>query len=1460
MLALSVSLFGYAQTPINDNCSGIIDLGDAPVCPTTIFTNDGATASDIGNNSPSCFNADADHDVWFKFTCPDTLLDFRINLTGIGANSINSPEFAIYRGDCEFNGLEELLCAQAPLGETSLFLDIEGLTPGFTYFIRVSDYSQTGSANSGDFLLCVDKIPPISTVDQGGSTLCEGTLYDSGGPDNDYGNEDDDTFVICPTSTSACIQFTLEYYNIELLSADQLSFYDGNSTSAPLLGSIGGEFFFEGGGGGVCYSVQAQSGCLTVLFTADSDVTLEGFKGSWKCSPEPCDAVPPMITINTAIDADSIAEFVKTDFTTVNVTNINCAEGAYATFSYPTDNNSLQLQKGLLMTSGSAAGVNNIASLLNSQTYNSSGDPDLDALSTGNPSEDACVIELDVFAATDELSFEYVFGSEEYPEYVLDLFGFNDIFAFLISGPGIVGDPTIGGQKNLAVLPNTNIPVEIDAVNNQINWQYYRDNENSQTLVYDGLTADSLGVKKSLTARTLVTPCNTYHLKFAIADRGDASFDSGVFISKIQGGGPNLTIDFDSDINYFVESCTGVQDQLIIKLLQPKDYAVTYSVSVTGSAQLGIDYTLNLPSTITFQPGQTFYSFPIIPIGDNIIEGTETIIISLSSNFGCGDVKFATLVAEIKDNIEVFVSGGDTLKVCNGGNLQLNASGASQYFWSPPTQLNNAFINDPVLLNVTQNMSLAVTGNVGTCVAYDTVNVVVITPEIAVTVGEIPNICLGENIQLQSTNNTGLNQVTWTPSDGLSNPTSPSPLASPTSTTTYTASIVLLGCAASSTITVNVDTLFTVKVANDTTVCETFPVKLGNNVISSSTYTWTPTTGISNPSISGPVIIADETTTYTLTTTSANGYCNQSESVTVTVKAANVDILGAGSKNICLGDTVTLNAVAQPPEQQIKWSPSFYVTNPTGITTKAFPDESVTIFANYQINGCDVRDSIRIRVDSLPDQSVKKVEDKTVYCKGDTIYLISPTYEPASFPDMMHRWLVGPGQLTPDSNWNMVLIATDTFIYQRVTNNMACLDTVDVPINVSEPPVFTITANPNPVCPGQPVQINLSVTPNATFMWQPDPSLPCTDCPNPIVNPMATTSYNVMATGVPCPAGGNIEVQVKPAPLLDLASNTIICVGGSVELNAIVDPLVQSYTWTSVPPGFTSANATPTVSPTVETTYKVVAVGDACNSQDSVKVQVAIATINAGADDELCLGDKLTLTATVSGTPGNVTWTPINEPGNTVEIQPTTTETYTATLVFGPNCEVSDDVIVSITPGVSLSDIMFTPDNTDSICSGQPIKLRVTVTPNDATLVWSVDGTPVNGGAGDSITLVPQLVTGSVQYTVLATATSGCTATAGPIKFDIKNCLLIPNIFSPNGDALNETFGIIVPNEAIQITTFMVFNRWGNKVFEAKGSQKEWDGKIDGKPAPTDTYVYRAEVKYPDGKVEVFKGDVTLIR
>ena len=173
------------------------------------------------------------------------------------------------------------------------------------------------------------------------------------------------------------------------------------------------------------------------------------------------------------------------------------------------------------------------------------GDADLEKeLGNGYTTYDACVVEADIIPLGDTLSFKYLFGSEEYDEYVCS--PFNDAFAFYISGPGIEG------MQNMAVL-SSGSRVNVNAINNgnpykkecvPSNPSFYNKNNGQIPLEYDGFTRTLEIVQK-------VEPFKVYHLKMVIADASDGLYDSGVFIesSSILSYNKRFTIPFNTNIS-----------------------------------------------------------------------------------------------------------------------------------------------------------------------------------------------------------------------------------------------------------------------------------------------------------------------------------------------------------------------------------------------------------------------------------------------------------------------------------------------------------------------------------------------------------------------------------------------------------------------------------------------------------------------------------------------------------------------------------------------------------------------------------------------------------------------------------------------------------------------------------------------------------------------------------------------
>jgi hypothetical protein len=247
------------------------------------------------------------------------------------------------------------------------------------------------------------------------------------------------------------------------------------------------------------------------------------------------------VTVTPAGSASNISSFLTGYGITISNTIVNCHPNGVGYFA--ASNNNLGIVSGLALTTGSIfdlPGPNtNFASTNNSYP----GDAAFNSVSAPYTTFDACILEFDCVPAYDTLYFNFIFGSEEYPEFVNT--GFNDAFAIFISGPSIVG-----GMQNIAYIPNTYTPITINNVNAGMNSQYFVDNtlpNNGNEPSYDGFTTN-------IQATIPVVPQATYHMKIGVADASDEIYDCGVFL---QGGSfrtmdPNLTTGIKETADYNV--------------------------------------------------------------------------------------------------------------------------------------------------------------------------------------------------------------------------------------------------------------------------------------------------------------------------------------------------------------------------------------------------------------------------------------------------------------------------------------------------------------------------------------------------------------------------------------------------------------------------------------------------------------------------------------------------------------------------------------------------------------------------------------------------------------------------------------------------------------------------------------------------------------------------------------------
>ena len=118
-----------------------------------------------------------------------------------------------------------------------------------------------------------------------------------------------------------------------------------------------------------------------------------------------------------------------------------------------------------------------------------------------------------------------------------------------------------------------------------------------------------------------------------------------------------------------------------------------------------------------------------------------------------------------------------------------------------------------------------------------------------------------------------------------------------------------------------------------------------------------------------------------------------------------------------------------------------------------------------------------------------------------------------------------------------------------------------------------------------------------------------------------------------------------------------------------------------------------------------------------------------------------------------------------------------------------------------------------------------------------------------------------VSYLLMATNSFKCKEQAILNLKVIIPEVLFPNVFTPDGDGINDVFAPFVKQGTIKIEEMSVYNRWGQRVYRSTDANAAWNGTVDGKEAPVDLYVYVVKYRYGDGSLQpIAKGEINLLR
>lgn len=800
------------------------------------------------------------------------------------------------------------------------------------------------------------------------------------------------------------------------------------------------------------------------------------------------------LTVSRAVPYNSVNYLVKNILlgNGVLVSNITYTGDDTAVGFFNGIKSNIGMDSGVLLTTGTVTNApgpnNNSGASYAGPNCVTNTDPDLQVIA-GTNVDDAAIIQFDFVATSDTVKFQYVFGSEEYPEFVNS---FNDAFGFFVSGPGITG-PYTGNAENIAILPDTvNTPVTIDSVNCNVHANYYVCNWPSSpcadacptpaqmpstTVQYDGFTT-------VLTAYAVVECGQTYHIKIAIADAGDCAYDSGVFLKSgsFSSNGSTVTSavnflnnTYPNDTILYRRSC---ETASIYFERGASNSIDTILIDTSGTAVAGVDYT-PIPDTIIMPIGVTGDTINISALS-NLKPGLQTLNITIIQNI-CGSADTTKLTIYIGNPPPMTVTESPVYTCYNdSATLIPTLSGGVGlgyfYKWSNGDTTSSITVHN---IKSDTTFMVMVTDGCGDT-ATDTVHVAPLaaTPLIIAAKDTTVNCPVGSvSISASASGGNPGYKYLWNTGG-----TTTSITVSPSSTTVYTVSVTdSCGHTSTDSVKVTVKTVPLVLSSKDTTILCSGVVNLSVSASGGGggyTYNWS--NGSTSSSMTTTV---NQDTSFIVTVTTPCGGQTKKDTVHVTVLPPNFPIVITGNTSICKGQSTSITASGGGT---YSWS-----TGSTSATVTLTPGSTTTYTLTVTNGNCVKDTTVTINVANKP---VITITPPNKICVGDSVTLTATG-------GGNYVWSNG------ETGSSITVKPSSTTSYTVVVDN-GCIDSSMTSVSVDNPGL-TVCCDTT-ITKGDTAILDASGT--GSYTWTPIDGLSCFTCPNPIATPTTTTTYTVITT------------------------------------------------------------------------------------------------------------------------------------------------------------------------------------------------------------------------------------------------------------------------------------------------------------------------------------------------------------
>jgi gliding motility-associated-like protein len=464
-----------------------------------------------------------------------------------------------------------------------------------------------------------------------------------------------------------------------------------------------------------------------------------------------------------------------------------------------------------------------------------------------------------------------------------------------------------------------------------------------------------------------------------------------------------------------------------------------------------------------------------------------------------------------------------------------------------------------------------------------------------------------------------------------------------------------------------------------------------------------------------------------------------------------------------------------------------------------------------------------------------------------------------------YSWDFGDGQTSSVTNPVHQYTSVGTYTVRlAVSSATTCnaIDTVYKTIQIQEPAVATL--NNLHACSGDEMTIGLNVSdPGYQYSWSPTQYLNNPNIANPVFEAGSTTAYTLSVDKGGCVDTYYQTVDVTQLSLL-IPDDTTLCDDEQLVLQAIVLPQNANIIWSDESTFGNILNddvndADIEVEPIVPTTYYVQITTNGCVLTDEVFVNlVSFQTVIQG-DFTACVGDTVSLFVQDPNPDFVYKWLPdelvLSGQGTShVEVVVEEPTMFTIISHTPDGCTANDSVFISVSL-LNQDDVIATAEPS-YIVNGQSSQL--TALPQGYSYQWSPSAT-LNSSVVSNPVASP---TSTTTYNVII-RDGECVATKSVTVYVTdfvcgRPTVYVPNSFTPNADNKNDLFYV----RANQLSSlyFVIYDRWGEKVFETRNLQTGWDGTFKGRALDPDVYVYYLDITCVGGEEYQEQGNITLIR